>query len=293
MQQPSTRTGGTMTTAMAKLGGEHELISGMASSSEAKGEASDHTWVAFSTQADALGLRSKENDGPYRAARAIKESFDHGKFRRRAPIIKLGNGTDEHPTQALGDLYTIAQWQNFDYDRLTGMTLAIVGDHDRYRAFHSLMIGATALGMNVIAVESEVSRVPWELATPLGERFSRTSSLDDAMKIADVLYVGRNPDEYTGRNRQEKKRSRALARAYAGWVIDNARLQQMRPDAIVLHPRPIKNELARDVEGDPRMKDVGQMEAMVPMRMAIIARALGKSIAEHADEREVVALRFI
>lgn len=280
MKQPSTRTAGSMTTAMDKLGGKGHLFSGMASSSEAKGESAADSWVALATQSDILGIRTKENDGPYEAARAIAQSFRYGKLFQLVPVLNLGNGTDEHPTQALGDVFTLMKWSKFK--PLDGKTMAVVGDHERYRAHHSDLLAAKRLGMTVIAVESSVAPVPPELVDELGESLQRTTDLDEAMRHADILVMGRNPDEYDGDNPAEEARSRELAVSYAGWRVDYERLQQMRPDGIVLHPRPRRNELHPSVDGDPRMWDVEQMSGMTPMRMAIIANHLGVSIMDHA-----------
>jgi aspartate carbamoyltransferase catalytic subunit len=279
MRQPSTRTGGTMVTAIEKLGGPGHLFSGMASSSEAKGESLADSYVALATQSDMIGIRTKEEDGPYHAAHAIAQSFRFGKLWQPVPIINLGNGTDEHPTQALGDVFTIAKWQ--DFDRLDGLTVAVVGDHERYRAHHSDLLIAKRLGMRVIAVESEAAPVPDDIANDLGDNLERTLNLDAAMREADVLVMGRNPDEYDGDDPWEQTRSRWLADSYAGWTIDADRLQQMKPDAIVMHPRPRRDELHPSVDSDPRMWDVEQMASQVAMRMAIVARHLGVSIVDH------------
>lgn len=281
MKQPSTRTGGSMTTAMAKLGGQGDLISGMQSSSEAKGESPEHTWVAFATQADIIGLRSKEEDGPYVAARAIAESLNYGKLWQEVPVINLGNGTDEHPTQTIGDIATIAAWLEYDYKAMKGLTLVTVGDHERYRAFHSLYYAAKRLGMKVLAVESEAAPMPAGFIQELGPQLERTDDLDEALRAADVFYPGRNPDEYDGKDPFEQERSRALKASYASWVVDYQRLQQMKPypGSIGMHARPINGELTRDVEQDPRMQDVPQMARMIAGRMAVLANHRG--IPEH------------
>jgi aspartate carbamoyltransferase catalytic subunit len=280
MKQPSTRTGGSMITAMDKLGGRGHLFSGMESSSEAKGESAEDSWVALATQSDALGIRTKENDGPYVAARAIAQSYQDGKLWDKVPVINLGNGTDEHPTQALGDVFTMAKWR--DLDQLAGKTLVMVGDHERYRAHHSNMLTAKRLGMRVLAVESWAAPVPGAYRMELGSQLERTHDLNAALREADVLMLGRNPDEYVGDDPAEQERSRQLALDYGRWIIDHDRLQQMNPDGIVLHPRPRRNELDISVDADPRMRDVDQMANMIPMRMAIIARHLGVSIREAA-----------
>ncbi len=274
MRQPSTRTGGSCTTAMRKLGGAAELISGMSSSSEAKGETLADSWVAFATQSDILGIRTADDYGAMFAAQVIAQGYERGHLWQLVPVINLGDGRNEHPTQALGDLFTIhKKFKKFD-----GLTIVFVGDQARYRAHHSLMIGAYKMGMSITAVESPVAKVPQALVDFLGDKLTITDDLDAAMRRADVLYLGRNPDEYDGDDDAELERSQALARDYIQWIVDRQRLQQMSPDSMVLHPRPRRDELQTDVDTDKRMYDVQQMANMIPMRMAIIARHLGKSI---------------
>ncbi len=276
MRQPSTRTGGSMTTAMEKLGGSAQLISGMGSSSEAKGESLADSWAAFATQADILGIRTAEDEGPTYAAQAVAIAAERGDLFNFVPVINLGDGRNEHPTQALGDMFTIYK----KFGSFEGLTATVVGDQERYRAHHSFMIGAAALGMSILAVESKVAPVPTALVEKLGDSLTRTDDLDGAMRAADVLYLGRNPDEYAGDDSRETIRSKQLAQDYTSWIVDYDRLQQMSPNSIVLHPRPRRDELHPSVDIDPRMKDVEQMANMIPMRMAIIARHLGKSIAK-------------
>lgn len=274
MRQPSTRTGGSMATAMAKLGGSAQVISGMKASSEGKGESPADSWVAYATQADIIATRTESAHKVAEAATEIRRQIVLGNLDHHVPFINLGDGTNEHPTQAMGDLFTIYK----NYGRFDDLTVAIVGDHERYRAHHSLMIGAATVGMNVIAVESETAPVLDEHVQLLGDRLERTSDLDGAMQHADVLYMGRNPDEYDGKDEDEKARSTQLSQDYKSWIVDYDRLQQMSPDAIVMHPRPRKDELHPSVDVDARMIDVRQMRNMIPMRMAIVARIMGVSM---------------
>ena len=276
MRQPSTRTGGSFTTAMRKLGGSAELISGMSSSSEAKGESLADSWVAFATQADMLGIRTAEDDGPARAAYYISQAVKSGQLWQTVPVINLGDGRNEHPTQALGDLFTIHK----KFKTFEGLTITVVGDQARYRAHHSLMIGAAKLGMKIISVESPAAPVPLELVRQLGDSLTLVRDLDQAMRSADILYLGRNPDEYTGDDEAEKNRSQQLTLDFIDWTVNFDRIQQMKPSSIIMHPRPRLGELSPDVDGDPRMKDVEQMSNMIPMRMAIIARHFGKPLVK-------------
>lgn len=284
MRQASTRTGGSMKTALDKLGGRGTLVSGMGASSEAKGETLGDSWLAFAGQSDFIGTRTAEEYGPHFASWIISAYAQEGKLSRAIPVINLGDGRNEHPTQTLGDLFTISKFAGKDFKDIT---LTIVGDHERYRAFHSLLIGANTLGMKVLAVQSSVAQIPEEYVSLLGENLTIVDDLDDALKQTDVLYIGRNPDEYSATDLESKKkakrehrRSRILSRDYESWHIDLKRIQQMPDDAIVLHPRPRRNELNPDTDFDPRMRDVNQMEDMIKARMAVIALAMGRSLVE-------------
>lgn len=275
MRQPSTRTGGSLTTSAVKLGAAGHLYSGMESSSEAKGELTRDSMIALAAQADVLGLRTAEDFGPHEAAQAIDAAVG---LTMGTSVINLGDGTNEHPTQAVGDMYTILKkFGSFD-----GLQIGFVGDHLRYRAFHSGMFAAgTLLSMKVYAVAADCAPVPDYLADTLGNRLTVVGPeyLNDVMRTVDVLYVGRNPDEYTGEDAEEQARRQALAEVYKTWRVDNERIaKHMDPEAIVMHPRPFGSELV--IEGDcPQMYDIGQMQNMIPARMAVLAACKGVSIA--------------
>ncbi|MGH7195947.1 MAG: hypothetical protein ACREGA_04180 [Candidatus Saccharimonadales bacterium] len=274
MRQPSTRTAGTMATAMHKLGCDGEVISGMSSSSEAKDESRSDSWLAFATQTDILATRTAEDYGPAYAAQTIGEYHAKGKLKRQVPVINLGDGKNEHPTQALSDMFTI-------YSRigsLEGKVALMMGDHERYRAHHSFMIAAAKLGMYVIAVESDAVRVPGSIANLFGDRLQRTDNLDEALSDAHVLVLGRKPKEYDGEDEIEKERTRLMNEYYAKNIVNLARLQKMRPDGVELHPRPRGQESDPDIDFAAQSAEVEQMENLVPMRMAIIATHMGKSI---------------
>jgi len=275
MKQPSTRTGGSMATAMHKLGGNAQVISGMESSSEGKGETSEDSWIAFATQSDVIGIRMAEDYGVAAAARTIDTARTSGKLDMHVPVINLGDGQNEHPTQALGDLFAIYQ----KYGQFSDLTIGIVGDHERYRAHHSLLIGAKIVGMNVLIVESKEACAPEGYIEFLGDKLvGRTDSIDEALSSVDILYMGRNPDEYTGDDREEKIRRKQLGEDYKRWEVDLHRLQQMKRGGALMHPRPRNGEVKPDVDSDPRSYDIPQMRKMVPVRMSVIATLLGKTI---------------
>jgi aspartate carbamoyltransferase catalytic subunit len=292
MRQPSTRTGGSEVVSASKGDGEYVLVSGMQGSSEAKGESLRDSWLAFATQADILGIRTAENGGPAFAASVIDESVRYGKLSSKVPVINLGDGENEHVTQGLGDMMTTYK----RHGKLDGLVSVYVGAFDRYRAFNSDMIMAAKLGQTIVAVECPAAPISQNLVDILGPSLERTTDLDEAMRYADELNIGRNPDEYEGHDAAETARSQEVAAFYKRNAIDLDRLQQMRPDAIVKHPRPRRNELHPSVDGDPRMADVQQMENMIPMRLAITAMHLGVDIRtaiREQQERELAIQRVI
>jgi aspartate carbamoyltransferase catalytic subunit len=281
MRQPSTRTAGSMATAMEKAGGSAQVFSGMEASSESKGESIPDSWVALAAQSDIIGTRTKEEYGPALAAQSINEACAREGLWQVVPVINLGDGKNEHPTQDLGDKYTIyKKFGGFD-----GLTAAVVGAQGEYRAHHSFMLGAHILGIKVIAVESEASPVPQEIVDTLGSNLTRVGAdeLDDVMPEVDILYMGRRPDEYNDPdNPEEVERNRRLLEDYKKWTVDYGRLQKMRDTGILLHPRPRREELHPSVDEDHRAYDEIQMSNMIPMRMAIIARHMGHSILQSA-----------
>lgn len=284
MRQDSTRTALSMTTAMENLKGNKELISGQSGSAEGKGETIEDSWVAYACMAHVIGTRTPDAFGPLKAAKSIDTALQEGNLLWPVPIINLGDGTNEHPTQALSDLYTIHN----KYTGFKGLKLTVVGDHERYRAHHSLIIGALTVGMEILTVETDVAPVPEYISEMGGSKITRGVDLDEAMREANILYIGRRPDEYEKKssgddedyNPAEHRRNELLSQAYKSWHIDRARLQKMSLDAMVLHPRPRNGEMNQDCDADPRTHDIKQMINLVRMRMAILVGAFGKSIRQ-------------
>lgn len=106
--------------------------------------------------------------------------------------------------------------------------------------------------MRSITVESEAVPVPAALVRELRGSSERTDDLDRAMRKADVLIMGRSPDEYTKDNSVERQRGQLLAAAYEYWIVDGDRLQQMPSGSILLYSRPRRNKLHPIVDFDHR-----------------------------------------
>ena len=281
MRQSSTRTGGGFAHGMNKLGGHGLYQGGVANSSEAKEEIRLDSEVAFATQTDIYATRTEEEMGPAFSAWAMQQEYERGNLSRFIPVINAGDGKNEHPSQTMGDFFTIHK----QFDRVRDVNALLLGDLERYRAFRSFMIGAAAVGMNIYVVESKAAPVPEDLEELLGPRLHRMPSLDEALEVVDVVYPGRKPKEYNGDDSAEKKRDKQLTKDYKSWVIGPRRMKIIHDNAIALHARPRGLELSRKTDGDPKRRDVQQMEDVIKARMAIIALHMGKSIIEHIEQQ--------
>jgi aspartate carbamoyltransferase catalytic subunit len=285
MRQPSTRTGGGFAHAMTKLGGSGVNQGGAKDSSEAKEETRLDSEVAFDTQCDIYAIRTAEDYGPAFAALAINQEYQRGNLTKKVPVINAGDGKNEHITQTLGDFFTIHK----RYNTLKDLNLFIYGDLERYRAFHSLVIGAATVGMNVVVVESRAAPLPGKYVDMLGDQLIQLSDFQEALEISDILYPGRRPKEYSNEeDRLEQLRNQQLISDYERWKLDEKALQIFSDDGIIMHARPRGFvELPTCSDNDPRRRDVSQMEDVVKSRMGVLALHMGKSIVNELDDRNV------
>lgn len=279
MRQSSTRTGGGFAHAMNKLGGHGLYQGGVANSSEAKDETRLDSEVAFATQTDIYATRTEEEMGPAFSAWAMQQEFERGNLSRLIPVINAGDGRNEHPSQTMGDFFTIYK----QFGTLRGVKTLLIGDLERYRAFNSFMIGAAAVGMEVYLVESKAAPVSPAIEAVLGGQLHRAATVEEALEVVDVAYPGRKPKEYNGDNKEEQKRDKRLTKDYKRWALDAKKIDLLHDDAIVLHARPRGPELPIESDANPKRRDVQQMEDVIKARMAIIATHMGKSIVEHVE----------
>lgn len=278
MRQSSTRTGGGFAHGMNKLGGHGVQQGGVANSSEAKEEIRLDSEVAFATQTDIYATRTEEEMGPAFSAWAMQQEYERGNLSRFIPVMNAGDGKNEHPSQTMGDFFTIHK----QFGQLKDIKSLLIGDLERYRAFRSFMIGAAAVGMHIYVVESKAAPVPQDLVALLGTSLHRMDDIDQAIEQVDVVYPGRKPKEYNGDDKFEKKRDKRLTKDYASWVIDDRRMKLLHDQGIVLHARPRGLELSRTTDGNTKRRDVQQMEDVIKARMAIIVRHMGKSLIDYS-----------
>lgn len=258
--EPSTRTRLSFEAAMTRLGGS--VISAeyaAATSSAAKGESIEDTARVVASYADLLVIRHPEAGSVARAAAVVD-----------VPVINAGDGANEHPTQALIDLYTI--WR--EHRRIDGLTIALVGDLRYGRAARSLaLLLRQTLGTTLYLIAPPVTRMDPGLIQRLRESGLRVVETDDLLAIAprlDVLYQTRI-------QRERFSDPDAYAQACGRYVVDRALMERLAPSAIVLHPLPRVGEIDPAVDGDRRAAYFRQARNGLTLRMALIEYLLHRS----------------
>ena len=263
--EPSTRTRLSFEAAMLNLGGSVLGFASADSSSASKGESVADTIRVISGYADIAAMRHPKEGAPLRAARYS-----------RIPVINAGDGGHQHPTQTLTDLMTIRRRKG----RLSGLTIGLCGDLKFGRTMHSLIKSLSRYeGMRFILISPEELRVPdyviTEVLEPRGIPYEQVSSLEDAMPHLDILYMTRV-------QRERFFNEEDYIRLKDTYILTTDKMALAKPDMAVLHPLPRVNEIALDVDDDPRAAYFEQAQNGVYVRMALIMTLLG--LAGKEDE---------
>lgn len=256
--EPSTRTSSSFTAAMERLGGSVIPISEVKFSSVAKGESLIDTVRTLQCYSDVIVLRHPETGAAATAARYL-----------RKPLINAGDGTGEHPTQALLDLFTIQE----ELGRLEGLTVTLLGDLKYGRTVHSLSRLLRLYGARLNYVAPEILRMPQTVIEELnkaGIEQHEYTNLNEVLGQTDVLYVTRVQKERF-ENAQDYE---SVKDAY---VITPKILEQAKSQMVLMHPLPRVNEISVEVDDDPRAAYFRQMEYGLYTRMALLAMVLGKA----------------
>jgi aspartate carbamoyltransferase catalytic subunit len=254
--EPSTRTRGSFEVAAKGMGAATVLIQSSGSSIE-KGESLlDTGYTLRAVGADAIVLRHPNSGAPYLMASHLD-----------IPVINAGDGMHEHPSQALLDAYTILRHKK----TLKGLQVAIVGDIYHSRVARSACHLLSKFGSRIVLC-GPPELVP-EISATLGPGIRVTRHLEDAVRGADVVMLLRVQKERLAGRKIE------LGDYMARYQMTPARLKLARRDAIVMHPGPIIRglELTGDVADCPQSVIVEEVANGVPVRMAILARALGRA----------------
>ena len=255
--EPSTRTRLSFDSAMASIGGNSLGISDISSSSTQKGESLADTVKIMSIYSDVLVLRHTL-DGSSRFAAEVSEK----------PVINAGSGTEEHPTQAIQDLYTIKK----EKGKIDGLKIGIVGDLKYGRTVYSLLYGLGNYDVDVRLISPESLRIRSDSTYEIKKRldFSESTNIEEHIDDVDVLYVTRIQKE---RFPDEEE----YLKVKGSYVVGLDLLNQMKDDCIILHPLPRIDEISTDVDKTKNAKYFEQAEYGKYTRAALLGLTLNEN----------------
>ncbi len=272
--QPSTRTFLSFNSACHILGMHTSEIRNPSISSEVKGETFEDSIRTFSSYADVIIMRTPEGGKAARAAELMDA------IPRPVPVINAGSGPDQHPTQALLDIYTLER--SFEErGGIDGKTIAMMGDLRRGRTVRSLsylMKNYRDVRLRFVAPPGfEIKQDVLDHLHTHGVACESTSRLDEVAGDLDALYVTRLQSEYDDEE--------PVAAEYASYAIGPEQLDQFPPGAIIMHPLPRGPELNPAIDNDPRVMYWRQEHNGMWMRVALLALIFG---LDHELEAELL-----
>ena len=256
--EPSTRTRLSFEAAMMNLGGKVLGFSSAGSSSAAKGESVADTIRVVSCYADICAMRHPKEGAPLVASLASSIT-----------VINAGDGGHQHPTQTLTDLLTLRSLKG----RLDNLTIGLCGDLKFGRTVHSLIEALVLRYSNVkfVLISPEELRVPSYIREDILEKhnveFEEVERLEDALPKLDILYMTRVQKERFF-NEEDYVRMKDF------YILDKQKMELAPKDMYILHPLPRVNEIAVEVDDDPRAAYFKQAQYGVYVRMALILRLL-------------------
>ncbi len=256
--EPSTRTRFSFETAMYRLGGSVISTENAAEfSSVAKGETLEDTVRILNGYADVLVVRHYEVGSAKRAASVS-----------RIPVINAGDGAGQHPTQALLDLYTIHK----EIGSIDGLRIAMVGDLAQGRTVRSLTYLLSKFqNIRIYFVAPPLLKMKEDILDHLREKqiwYVEETDLDKVLPEVDVVYQTRIQKERFGDRIADYEQCRGV------YVISSESLRLMKANAIVMHPLPRLNEIAMEVDRDPRAAYFRQAQNGLYVRMALLSMVL-------------------
>ncbi len=290
--EPSTRTRLSFESAMLRLGGGVITAADMQTSSAKKGESlADTVRVVSGAYADIIVLRHP-SEGAARLATRYST----------VPVVNAGDGSHEHPTQTLCDLYTL--W--IERGRIEGLDVVLAGDLRYSRTIHSFVFALARFGANIVCVPHQGLELPEYVLKRLREEYGAepvradASRLGDLARASDAAYITpQKPHQlslftdssglvvehvdavYMTRPQTERFKGEGVPENYMRLEQQSLDVSGLR-DAVLMHPLPRRDEISADLDGDPRSLYFKQAARGVPVRMAILAYLLGHS--DLADE---------
>ena len=251
--EPSTRTKLSFTSAMQKLGGSTIGFSDPKTTSEAKGETLRDAIKAIEGFADAIAIRHP-SEGSAALAAEVSE----------IPVINAGDGNNQHPSQALVDLYTIKKARK----EIDGTTILFAGDLKYGRTVHSLAYALSSFeDVTMQFYSPQQLKMPQYILADLREsvKIEEIGSLN--LQKADVIYATRIQKERIADPEEYRK---------ASYVIVSEKMKEAKGDAMPMHPLPRVDEIAKEVDNDKRAKYFEQERNEIPVRMALLSSILGE-----------------
>ena len=254
--EPSTRTRLSFESAMLSLGGSSIGFATSKVSSMEKGESLVDTIRVVDNYADVIVIRHRL-DGAARLAADVASR----------PVINAGSGSEEHPTQAIIDVYTIKK----EKGRVDGLSVGIVGDLKYSRTVYSLIYALSLYDIDIHLISPQLLRVRKESLYGIDVDMHEYDSIDDVISILDVIYVTRiQRERFPDRQEYEKVKQ--------SYVVDGRVLKHAKEDAIVLHPLPRVDEIADDVDSDRRAMYFKQASYGKDVRAALLALILNEKL---------------
>ena len=256
--EPSTRTRLSHEAAMINLGGSVLGFSSADSSSASKGESVADTIRVISCFADICAMRHPKEG-------AAMVASQHATI----PVINAGDGGHQHPTQTLTDMLTIRSLKG----RLDNMTIGLCGDLKFGRTVHSLIHALVRYpGIRFVLISPGELKLPSYIKNDVLDRqnipYEEVVRLEDALPDLDILYMTRVQKERFF-NEEDYVRMKDF------YILDNKKMELAKEDMYILHPLPRVNEIATEVDNDPRAAYFKQVQYGVYIRMALILTLLG------------------
>jgi aspartate carbamoyltransferase catalytic subunit len=277
--EPSTRTRISFGAAFNLLGGAVRETTEVGTSSLIKGESLIDTAQVLSSYSDIIVMRHPDED-------SVK-SFSEAS---RVPVINGGDGSNEHPTQALLDLFTIKKELKAKKKTIDGLRIALVGDLKFGRAVHSLSkILCLYEGATINLISPKELKLPnsyIDLLTKAGVKITQSENLEEGITEVDIIYMTRI--------QEERFKDKSDAKKYKGLLSLNKEIYtaNCEPNTVIMHPLPRDsrkeaNELDSDLYENPNLAIFRQADNGIVIRMALFSLVLGVADQIHKTSRTV------
>ena len=273
--QPSSRTYLSFEAACLILGLDTMDVRDSKTSSEVKGESPEDTLRTFSSYAELIIMRHPKGGFAERVAWMMSHT------KREIPVLNAGSGADQHPTQALLDIYTLDR--SFEKTGgVDGKNIVFVGDLLRGRTVRSLAWMLTLykdMTLYFVAPESlQISQDILDQLDAAGTKYVVTQDFESVMPIADAIYMTRIQDEWDVDGESSTESS--------DYHIGAEHMDVIKDTCAILHPLPRRQEISTEIDNDPRAVYWRQMRNGMWIRAALILTTFGRQdeVNKHYDD---------